>query len=120
MLMAAFFRWWYGPGWLQGWQQLGARLHSIARVFSVRQLVRTLFSPWRRVVSAPGHGFDAVIHAAIDNAVGRFIGFSVRCIVLLAASISMIVLAVIGGLLLLLWPFLPVMAIGSIVIGVLR
>jgi hypothetical protein len=118
--MLSFFRWWYGAGWVLAWQRLGERLQSIARVFSVKLLVRTLFSPWRRVVSAPGRGFDAAIHAAIDNAVGRFIGFMVRCIVLLAAGVSLAALAIFGSVLLILWPFLPPLAALCIVWGAVR
>lgn len=120
MLMAGFFKWWYGAGWKLVWQRLGERIRSVASAFSVTLLIRTLFSPWRRVIASRGRGFDAAIHAAIDNAVGRFIGFSVRCVVLVAATISTIAIGIIGGALFLVWPFLPICAVALLVMGVLR
>ena len=120
MLMAAFFKWWYGEGWSMGWKKLGSLIQSIARAFSVRLLVRTLFSPWRRVVAAKSRGISGTFQAAIDNAVGRFIGFSVRCAVLVTAAIGVVLLAVFGGIFLIVWPLLPGIAIACIVVGALR
>jgi len=120
MLVAAFFKWWYGAGWKLAWSSVGARLRSVARVFSVKLLVRTLFSPWRRVVAVRSRGFDGAMHAAIDNAVGRFIGFSVRCIVLITAGIMMLIIGIMGGLLLVAWPLLPPAAVALVVIGAMR
>ena len=118
--MAAFFKWWYGAGWKLVWERLGERIQSVASAFSVTLLVRTLFSPWRRVTAVKGRGFDAAIHAAIDNAVGRFIGFSVRIIVLIAAAISTVAISIIGGILLFVWPFLPVCILALLAVGVFR
>jgi len=118
--MAAFFKWWYGAGWKLVWKRLGERVHSVASAFSVTLLIRTLFSPWRRVVAARGRGFDAAVHAAIDNAVGRFIGFSVRCVVLVAAALSTVFISIIGIIILVVWPFLPLSAAALLVLGVLR
>lgn len=118
--MAAFFRWWYGAGWKLVLEQLGLRLRSVAGAFSVKLLVRTLFSPWRRVVAVRRRGLDGAFHAAIDNAVGRFIGFSVRCIVLVAAAITIVILSMLGGVVLVLWPLLPPAAILLVVVGVMR
>lgn len=120
MLVAAFFKWWYGAGWKLAWQSVGKRLQSIAHVFSVRLLVRTLFSPWRRVVAERSRGFDGAMHAAIDNAVGRFIGFSVRCIVLITAGITMVAIGLVGGVVLVAWPLMPPAALVLVVIGAIR
>lgn len=120
MLMAAFFKWWYGPDWIDAWRRLGRRLEDVTNLFSVKLLMRTLFSPWRRVTSARGRGLDAALHAAIDNAVGRFIGFLVRFVVLVSAAISIVVIALFGSVLLLLWPIAPVLVVGLAIIGAIR
>lgn len=120
MLMAAFFRWWYGKGWMLAWERLGERLQSVGRMFSMQLLVRTLFSPWRRVVAVPSRGLSGVLQAAVDNGVGRLIGFTVRCVVLLAAMVSIIALGVVGGLLLIIWPLMPPAVVALVVVGAIR
>lgn len=120
MLVAEFFKWWYGEGWKYAGKSLFARVQSIGQVFSVKLLARTLFSPWRRIIAERRRGFDGAVHAAIDNAVGRLIGFSVRCIVLITAGLTMIVMGVVGLILLVLWPLLPPAALTLLIVGVLR
>ncbi len=88
-------------------------------MFSVRILLRTLFAPWKRIVTSPGASFDAHLRAFLDNLVSRFVGFFVRFFVLFAAGISLIFLCFIGVLELVVWPLLPLLAIGLIVKGVL-
>ncbi len=82
-------------------------------------LLKTLFSPWKRIVVVGGRSLDAKFHAAIDNLVSRVIGFFVRIIVLIAAVI-IISLAALGGLMLaILWPLLPLLSVGLIIWGLL-
>ena len=120
MLMAEFFQWWYGEGWVLQARKLQLRLREVSQVFSVSILLRTLFAPWRRIVTAPGKGLDAHIHAAIDNAVGRLIGFLVRLVVLFTAGITTVALLLAGLVQLVLWPVLPFAAPALLILGVIR
>ena len=118
MLTLAFLKWWYREGWVLQARKLQLRLREVSQVFSVSILLRTLFAPWRRIVTAPGKGLDAHIHAAIDNAVGRFIGFLVRLVVLFTAGITTVILLLVGLVQLLAWPILPIAAPVLLILGV--
>lgn len=119
MLLVAFFGWWYGPGWRDAAAQLRARMHATVLTFSVPILLRTMFAPWRRIVTSPGGSLQEKGRAMVDNAISRCVGFAVRLLALLSAGLLLTVYAVLGGLILVLWPVLPVLGIVLIVVGLL-
>jgi hypothetical protein len=83
-------------------------------------LARTLFSPWRRIISYGGGSLGERGRAALDNIISRFVGLGVRISALVAAIIIMTLNVIIGGLWLVLWPLLPVAGPLLIAWGLLR
>jgi hypothetical protein len=100
-------RWWYGSGWLRIIQSMEENLRTIAQVFAVKVLIRTWFSPWKQIYTPST--FLTFFRSAIDNLVSRFIGTTVRSIILFAALILSILVLVVGCLSLLLWPLIPLL-----------
>jgi hypothetical protein len=119
MLAAQFFVWWYGEGWRSQARAGQRRLTRTARTFSAPLLLRTLFAPWRRVVTDPGAGLDAKLRAMGDNLVSRAVGFTVRIFVLLTAGIMLFVMSVVAIVELVAWPFVPLAIVFGIVRGLL-
>jgi hypothetical protein len=119
MLVLAFFSWWYGKGWSGAMHGAGKRINNVNRAFSVPLLLKTMFSPWRRIVSYPGSGLEAHMRALADNLVSRIVGFVVRLLVLIAALLLIGALLVGSLVELLIWPLLPPAIIGCIVLGVI-
>ncbi len=115
--MLGLFKWWYSAGWKGVLTSTARRISGLLTMFSTKTLVRTLFSPWRRVITTPGAGLDAKLRAYGDNLVSRCIGFTVRFFVLLAAGVSLALLALLGLAELVVWPLLPLASIGLIVKG---
>lgn len=107
MLTFQLLSWWYSQGWLQVIKSFNRRMVGVSHVFSVPILVRTLWSPWRRIVTYPGAGLDARLRAMGDNLVSRCIGFTVRILVLLTAGLALLFTAVLGLLLIVAWPIIP-------------
>jgi hypothetical protein len=104
-------RWWYEAGWLQAIHRITSWPLGVERHFSVSLLAKTLFAPWRRIVSGGGRSLDAKIHDALDNFVSRCVGFVVRFMVLLAALAGMLAALVFGTLSAIVWPLLPLFVI---------
>lgn len=119
MLATAFISWWYGAGWKLVATRVAKRLDKTLASFSVPSLARTLFAPWKRVVSAPGAGIAAHFRAFIDNTVSRFVGFGVRLTVLIAASISWATIALLGLIQMIIWPMVPPLVVICLVKGLL-
>jgi hypothetical protein len=117
MLVLSFLSWWYGPGWKQVFGSLGPRLKGVSASFSVAQLLRTLFEPWRRIVSYPGASLEAKIRAWGDNLVSRAIGFVVRFSVLVCAFFAVIFVGLFTILEVVAWPLLPLAIPGCLIAG---
>lgn len=119
MLVLSFFSWWYGRGWREVARSIKPRLDNVADTFSVSQLLRTLFAPWRRIITYPGSSLSARLKAWGDNVVSRTVGFFVRLLVLLAALVALIFALVISVIEIIVWPLLPPAVPVLIILGVI-
>jgi hypothetical protein len=117
--MLSFLSWWYGRGWKMVFNSLVPRLRSVFNNFSVAQLLRTLFEPWRRIVSYPGASLGEKIRAWGDNVVSRAVGFVVRVGVLVSAFLTVIVVALLTILEVIVWPLLPLAIPACLIAGLL-
>ncbi len=117
MMILELFRWWYGQGWQLVFKRAEQRMLAVGQDFSVATLLRTLFAPWRRIMTYPGSGLDAHLRAMVDNFVSRCVGFVVRISVLLAVAVIAILTLVVGLLQVLLWPLVPLAIIASLIKG---
>jgi hypothetical protein len=110
-MLFEFFRWWYGPGWVFAWHECFSWVKSVQRTFSADVLFRTLFSPWKRIVSVPGRSLDEKFRAALDNLFSRVIGFFVRFFTLIGALIGILIAGIAGLVLAISWPAVPILMI---------
>lgn len=117
MLVLSFFSWWYGRGWREVVASFSSRLRGVANTFSVSQLLRTLFAPWRRIMTYPGASLAERFRAWGDNIFSRAVGFVVRLLVLFAALLLAIVVAVFSLVEIVLWPVLPIAVPVLIIVG---
>lgn len=107
MLVFGFLRWWYGPGWRDMANRVLKRARRTYSNFSISTLLRTLFLPWRRIITPPGGSLGERVRALADNMVSRGVGFSIRIIALLTAIIMIVFTLIAGAVMVLIWPFLP-------------
>lgn len=90
----------------------------VEREFSLGILLRTLFSPWRRILTPRGRSLDAKIQAALDNFVSRCVGFVVRISVVFAALFMIACVALAGVVVVVLWPLIPIAAVYGLIRGI--
>lgn len=119
MLARELVTWWYSRGWKGVWRHTARATGNLSRAFSMMLLMRTLFAPWRQIITYPGASLDAKMRAYADNAVSRLVGFAVRIIVLVAALASIGVTMVAGTILGILWPLVPLAAVALIIKGII-
>lgn len=119
MLPAAFISWWYGAGWRAVQHNVQVRIRRTLATFSVQTLTRTMFAPWKRIITVPGAGIDAKLRAMGDNLVSRAVGFTVRLLVLFVALLALSAVTIGGVLQIVLWPLVPLLIVGCIVKGLL-
>jgi hypothetical protein len=119
MFILEVITWWYGRGWRELLHRLEALYGSVGRSLSVSLLLRTLFAPWRQIISYGQESFIDGLRASLDNAVSRMVGFSVRMIILLVAGVAVVLITIISLVALILWPVLPVLGIVLLIKGLL-
>lgn len=107
MLFVEFFAWWYSRGFVSFAKRIGNLIGRIWATFSVPLLFRTLFAPWKRITTDSGKTLQERTKAAGDNAISRLVGFTVRIFVIIAALVSIVVVAVVGLAFLVAWPLVP-------------
>lgn len=86
----------------------------LKRFFSIREVVKSLFSPWKRIqddkgslLRDPGNFFASLI----VNTIMRIVGFFARMILLLIALICFLVLLVIALIVMVLWALIPLIVV---------
>jgi hypothetical protein len=87
--------------------------------FSIPVLLKTLFSPWRRLQEEYKGGFDieSFFSTIIVNIMMRFVGALVR-LVFIIAGIAILTIVFLAGLaFLVFWMVLPVLSLGVLVVG---
>lgn len=115
--MLSFFSWWYGAGWFQVAHSLPNRLAAVNETLSVHQLLRTLFAPWKRIISYAGNDIGDKFRATLDNLFSRMVGFVVRILFLLAAAVLLLTVSVVTVIEMAVWPLLPLAVPALLIAG---
>lgn len=119
-MVVAYFLWWYSSGWKEQFSKFGIRLAKIEDLFSIRQLIKTLFAPFHQYsANEAGHGPTEVLRAWFNRSFSRVFGFIVRTFTIIIGSIVLLLVCVIQISWLLLWPVIPVVPIVYVVLTVM-
>lgn len=91
-----------------------------AYFFSAKELLFSLFAPWKRQIEDYGKGFDFEVYFRVfsGNIISRAIGFVVRIIFLFAFLIFEILVLILGITCLIVWLFLPLILIAGFAYGI--
>lgn len=113
-----FINWYYGEAFRRVWKYILAFQTLNFDVFSVRVLLKTLFSPWKRdIISYEGLTIQQRFQVWTLNLSSRLIGFMVKSMVLLVYLFSELITLAVSAIALVVWPLLPILAIYSIFFG---
>jgi phage-related minor tail protein len=119
MLFLEFFKWWYGAGWAQAAKGAVGLVKKVELSFSISVLLKTLFSPWKRIITIPGRALEDKLSAMLDNLVSRTVGFFVRIFSLVTAVLLMTIASVVGVVIAISWPLIPFLIVLSVIKAVL-
>jgi hypothetical protein len=113
MLFLEFFTWWYGDGWARAAKGSIGLVKKVELSFSIGVLLRTLFAPWKMIISPSGRSLEDKFRAGLDNLVSRTVGFFVRIFSLITAVIMMGVAGFAGVVIAISWPLIPFLVVIS-------
>lgn len=88
---------------------------KIVRFFSVPVLLKSMFSPWKRMSvtnKGPGINLQRSIDEMTFNLTSRVVGFLVRFWLVVAAAVIFLLAAIFGAIGFLIWLLLPPLSIG--------
>lgn len=118
MVIYLCLRWWYSAGWQWVLQSvLVERCRWVMETFSVSDLLRTLFAPFRQTYAGQIKGpLGEQLRAFFDRLISRVIGLIVRLFLLGMAFVALMVVVVVAVVSLIVWPFIPMMPVLGIVL----
>ena len=101
-----YILWHYTKAWNDIFRLISNCLWFVGNFFSINLLLRTLFSPWRRLGARGGE--ENIFGTLVINFLMRFIGFGMRLGTIIIGAVSLLFTMVASGIVLLVWLFLPV------------
>lgn len=108
LLVSELLRWWYGDGWRHRVRLVVTRLEGTIDYFSIDLLVKTLFSPFRQISAGKVDGpLGVQLRAVVDKLFSRIIGALVRVTILLIGGVVIMLQALVGIGVLILWGLVP-------------
>ncbi|MDD5433337.1 MAG: hypothetical protein PHE77_01615 [Candidatus Pacebacteria bacterium] len=84
--------------------------------FSVGQLLKSLFSPWKGDISSYGRGFDAAryFNTFLGNMISRVLGALIRLVLIVLGLVFGLGVFLAGALVLIVWICLPAIVVAGL------
>lgn len=104
-----YFIWHYSTALKEGliiWKNF---IWFLSHFFSLKPLLRTLISPWRRIKEYRSRGFDPkqYFEIFVVNSIMRLVGFVMRALIILIGLAAEAAVIAIGILAIIIWLALP-------------
>jgi len=119
-IISDYFIWHYTRAWFEMWGVWRNLLWAVAHFFSIKELLASLFSPFKRMTEARDQtfSFEDLAEYVIINGLSRLIGALVRSVIILCGCIALTITIVGGFTVYLFWMLAPMLVIGLIGAGV--
>ena len=120
-MITELLNWWYFKGWGMVGVGLVRKLGNATDFFSLGLLFRTLFEPFKQIsnTTIEGGSLEDRWKAFTDRLFSRIIGAIVRIGLICVGIIMIIIEALIGLALLIIWPMMPFLPIVSIIMAII-
>lgn len=112
-LPLAYLLWHYTAAWADLLRLYFNLSWFLFHFFSLRILLGTLFSPWKRL-HASGKEDGGFFGTLILNTITRLVGFLVRSVTILAGLFSLLLLAALFLLAVVVWATMPLLLLGIV------
>ena len=118
MILADLVFWWYSNGFKSFIEKLFDKLKSTADFFSILDLLRTLFSPFRQISAeaTSNLALDVRFHAFLDRLFSRFFGAFIRIFIIFFGLIVLVAQSILSFILILFYPLLPFAPLACLVL----
>ena len=117
MFVVDLVQWWYAKGWITFFGDMKSILKNTADTFSIGDLLKTLFSPYRQI-DASGQG-EGLVGSLVSKLISRLVGAIARIALIVSGSILMLVEIIVMGALMIIWPLMPLLPFVGIILAVM-
>lgn len=119
VIFLAYVKWHYGRGLKELFGVTNNFLWFVAHFFSFKLLLKTLFTPWKRLGEHYSGGFDlgAFAPTLVVNSLMRVVGFCTRLVILFIGLVSIIFVSVFSLFIFIIWFLAPVVLLGSAILS---
>jgi hypothetical protein len=111
-----YFVWHYTRAWWELWGVWRNYIWFVGHFFSIGQLMRSWFAPFKRITERRGNTWNTEDLAAyiIINIISRLIGAIARTAIILIGIIALCITIVVGIIIYTIWMLLPIIIFGLV------
>lgn len=115
-----YFLWHYSRAFKELFHVWLNLLWFVVHFFSIPQLAKSWFAPFKRIVEQkkPGFHFEDIAGYVIINLLSRVVGATLRTILIGIGMLVLLLLIAAGFLIFLSWVFLPIFVVAALTFGV--
>lgn len=119
-IITDYFRWHYTHAFNELFHVWLNLLWFVIHYFSLPQLMRSWFSPWKRITEErrDGWSFEAIASFVVINLLTRLVGGIIRTAVIFIGALFLCVTIVAGAVIHLLWIVLPLLITAFFILGI--
>ena len=118
--MVDLVQWWYAKGWGVFSGDLKRKIKDTADTFSIGELLRTLFKPYRQIdASSNTNTSEPFLSVIFGKLVSRLVGFATRTVLIISGIVVILGESLIGGFVMIIWPLIPLLPIAGIVMAII-
>lgn len=121
-LIGNYFLWHYGYAFIGMFRIWSNFFWFFYHFFSIPVLIRTLFSPWKKMREereSAGFSIQGIFSILVVNTIMRIIGFLFRVVLIAIGIISIIFVFFAGVIVFIVWILAPVLMLLSFVSGII-
>lgn len=120
MILVGLLKWWYIDGWIDQLSRSKLSMAKMADTFSIGLLMKTWFSPFRQIsADDTGNNIQAKLAAFGNRLFSRLIGAFMRSLLIILGTVVLLLLSIINGIKLLMWPIMPIMPLAGLLMMVI-
>jgi hypothetical protein len=114
-----YFFWHYSRAFIELFTTWKNFVWFIGHYFSLKQLLFSWFSPWKRTIEGRGEkwNFEDLAGYIIINLVSRIVGAVIRTIIIFLGLVSLLASIILGVCALIFWLFAPLVIISLLGFG---
>lgn len=121
MFLVEMISWWYGDGWKCRLLMGINRIKSSADFFSIKQMIVTLFEPFRQISASKKDGsINVIVQSFFDRLVSRFVGFFMRMTMIIAGVVTILSQVIYGCIIVFVWALVPLFPFVGLIFSILR